>query len=441
MNTKFSNRDLIVIALILFSMFFGAGNLIFPPMVGKLAGTNLAVSMIFFGITAVILPVLGMMAVAKTRGLPNLSGRVGSRFSVFFTVLIYMSIGPFLAIPRAGSVPFEMAIAPYLAPGISSSMTLFIYTVVFFVLSGIISAADDKSMQKIMGNILTPALLVMLLALFGASFFTDMPGYSAPVGEYAVQPMIKGFIDGYLTMDTLAALNFGLVISSAIEAHGIRDEKKILGINIKISLLAGIILFLIYVMLADIGAKSASLFPDTTNGAQILVHVSRMFFGPFGAVILASIFTLACLTTCVGLLISISRYFENLIPRIPYRIWVCIWTCTSLVFANIGLDGILKYNIPVLTALYPVSIMLIVLALCEKIAGMGRLMYCCTVYTTAFISLVNALEQASVRLPLVGTLMQNLPLYKKGLGWLIPAFAVFVLSAVIEKIRMSKHAR
>ena len=434
MNGNFSKRDFILLALVLFSMFFGAGNLIFPPMVGKLAGTNLAAAMLFFGITAVVLPVLGMMAMAKTRGLPNLGKRVGTIFSVLFTVIIYMSIGPCLAIPRAGSVPFEMAIAPYLPHGFSGRWALLAYTVVFFTAAGIISVMDDKKMQKLMGNILTPTLLIMLLAIFAASLFADMPPYRAPQDAYALHPMLKGFVDGYLTMDTLAALNFGLVITLSIEAHGIFDQKKIRGINVKISLIAGIILFLIYLMLADIGAKSAALFPDTTNGAQILANVSNRLFGKFGAVIIALIFTLACLTTCVGLLASISHYFSTLIPRLSYRRWVILWTLISFVLANIGLDGILKYNIPVLTAIYPVSIMLIALALCEQIVGTGACMYRCTVYTTALISVVNALDQASVTLPFLTALIRKLPMYSSGLGWLIPAFAVFILSAAAEKI-------
>ena len=434
MNGNFSKRDFILLALVLFSMFFGAGNLIFPPMVGKLAGTNLAGAMLFFGVTAVVLPVLGMMAMAKTRGLPNLGERVGTKFSVLFTIVIYMSIGPCLAIPRAGSVPFEMAIAPYLPHGFSGRWALLAYTVVFFAAAGIISVMDDKKMQKLMGNILTPTLLAMLLALFAASLFSDMPSYGAPQGAYVLHPMLKGFVDGYLTMDTLAALNFGLVITLSIEAHGIFDQKKILGINVKISLLAGIILFLIYLMLAAIGAKSAYLFPDTTNGAQILVNVSNTLFGKFGAVIIALIFTLACLTTCVGLLASISHYFSTLIPRLTYRRWVILWTLISFVLANIGLDGILKYNIPVLTAIYPVSIMLIVLALCERFVGTGALMYRFTVYTTALISVVNALDQTSVTVPFVTAPVRKLPMYSSGLGWLIPAFAAFALSAAAEKI-------
>ena len=434
MNGTFSKRDFTFLALVLFSMFFGAGNLIFPPMVGKLAGTNLIGAMLFFGITAVVLPVLGMMAMAKTRGLPNLGKRVGTKFSVLFTVIIYMSIGPCLAIPRAGSVPFEMAIAPYLPHDFSGHRVLLAYTAVFFAAAGTISVMDDKKMQKLMGKILTPALLAMLFALSVASAFADMPAYGAPQGAYALHPLLKGFVDGYLTMDTLAALNFGLVITLSIEAHGIFDQKKILGINVKISLLAGIILFLIYLMLADIGAKSASLFPDTTNGAQILVNVSNTLFGKFGAVIIALIFTLACLTTCVGLLASISHYFSTLIPRLTYRRWVIVWTLISFVLANIGLDGILKYNIPVLTAIYPVSIMLIVLALCERFVGTGALMYRFTVYTTALISIVNALDQTSVTVPFVTALVRKLPMYSSGLGWLIPAFAVFILSAAAEKI-------
>lgn len=434
MTKQFSMRNLIAIALMLFSLFFGAGNLIFPPMVGKLAGTGLLPAMLFFAITAVILPVLGMMAVAKTKGLTNLGNRVGNTFSLVFIILVYMSIGPFLAIPRAGSVPFEMAIAPYLPGSFSRPLALAIYTVVFFAFACAISVMNSKSVEKIMGDILTPVLLAMLILLFAASLFKNMPAYGMPIGEYALNPLSKAFIDGYLTMDTLAALNFGLVISVAIEAYGITDEKKALGINIKISLLAGIILFLIYLMLADIGAKSAALFPDTTNGAQILVLVSNYLFGKFGAIILALIFTLACLTTCVGLLASISRYFSTLVPNISYRKWVVLWTLISLLLANKGLNGILKYNIPVLTALYPVSIVLIVLALSEKIVGKSPLMYRCTVYVTAFISAVNALEQFGLTIPFISSLVQKLPLYAAGLSWVIPALIVFAITCCIGKI-------
>lgn len=226
MTKQFSMRNLIAIALMLFSLFFGAGNLIFPPMVGKLAGTGLLPAMLFFAITAVILPVLGMMAVAKTKGLTNLGNRVGNTFSLVFIILVYMSIGPFLAIPRAGSVPFEMAIAPYLPGSFSRPLALAIYTVVFFAFACAISVMNSKSVEKIMGDILTPVLLAMLILLFAASLFKNMPAYGMPIGEYALNPLSKAFIDGYLTMDTLAALNFGLVISVAIEAYGITDEKK-----------------------------------------------------------------------------------------------------------------------------------------------------------------------------------------------------------------------
>ncbi|MGI5173922.1 branched-chain amino acid transport system II carrier protein [Treponema sp. OMZ 840] len=433
MKNTFSNRTLFLISLMLFSMFFGAGNLIFPPMVGKLAGTEMPYAMLFFGITAVLLPVLGMMAVAKTRGLPNLGLRVGKEFATPFTILVYMSIGPFLAIPRAGSVPFEMAIAPYLPAQFSKPLALLLYTAVFFILAGIVSLMRNKTMNKVMGDILTPALLIMLFALYIGTLFADMPPYGQPLGEYAVHPSAKGFIDGYLTMDTLAALNFGLVISLAIESYGINDKKSILHINIKISMLAGCILFLIYMMLADIGAKTASLFPDTTNGAQILVFVSDRLFGKFGAVILALIFTLACLTTCIGLIASISHYFTTLVPRLSYTVWVIIWTIISFLFANIGLDGILKYNIPILTAIYPVSIMLIILALSAKIIGTGRILYRSTIYVTAIISIVNALDQAKLIIPGFTPLIRKLPFYTAGLGWLIPAFTVLGASALIEK--------
>ena len=313
-----SKKDLVFISLMLFSLFFGAGNLIFPPFLGQSAGNATWMSMVGFFITAVGFPILGVVAVAKSGGLHTLAKRVNPLFASIFTVLIYLSIGPCLGIPRAGSLPFEMAIAPYLPQSVSKPLALFIFTLVFFSIAYWISLSPAKLVDR-MGKILTPTLLILISLIFIATIFRPLGSYGIATEEYITSPFVKGFLEGYLTMDTIAALNFGIVIALAIKSKGIKEEKVIISASIKAGIIAGILLIVIYSILAHLGASSGGRFGATENGAQTLTNIMTYIFGKPGAVLLAVIFTLACLTTCVGLITSCSQYFSTLTSKLSYK--------------------------------------------------------------------------------------------------------------------------
>ena len=433
-----SRKDLRLVSLMLFSLFFGAGNLIFPPFLGQSAGSATWISMVGFFITAVGFPILGVIAVAKSGGLRNLAERVNPVFATVFTVLIYLSIGPCLGIPRAGSLPFEMAVAPFLAgTDISMIFARFLYTLVFFSAAYWLCLSPSKLVDRI-GKFLTPTLLTLIALVFISAVFKPLGGYGIPNGEYASSPFVKGFLEGYLTMDTIAALNFGIVISFAIKSKGVKSEKAVVSCSIKAGIIAGALLIAVYSMLCHLGAASGGRFGATENGAQTLNNVMTYLFGEPGAILLAVIFTVACLTTCVGLITSCSEYFETLNSKISYKTWVRILALSSMVLANMGLTKILSVSVPVLNAIYPIAIMLIVLAMLDKVFKGNRMVYTCTILFTGVVSVVDALSQAGFNIKFLVDNFGRLPLYSQGLGWIVPATAGIGIGLVLSIIKKDK---
>lgn len=428
-----SKKDLVLVSLMLFSLFFGAGNLIFPPFLGQAAGSATWIAMAGFFITAVGFPVLGVIAVAKSGGLYLLAKRVHPVFAAVFTVLIYLSIGPGLGIPRAGSLPFEMAVAPYLPEGVSVKLSLFLFTLVFFAIAYWLSLSPAKLVDR-MGKVLTPTLLLLILVIFIASIFRPLGGYGEATGEYMTSPFVKGFLEGYLTMDTIAALNFGIVIALAIKSRGVTDDKLVVSNSIKAGVIAGSLLIAIYAVLGHLGATSGGKFGATENGAQTLTNVMTYIFGQPGAILLAIVFTLACLTTCVGLITSCGQYFATLTPKLTYQHWAAILSLVSMVLANMGLNQILGISVPILNAIYPVAIMLIILAMVNRVINGSRAVYSLTILFTATISILDALGQVGLQFGFVSTLLKKLPLYEQGLGWVIPALLGLVIGGLYEFI-------
>ena len=425
---QLNKKQLTVVGLMLFSLFFGAGNLIFPPYLGQESGSNVWLTMLGFIITAVGFPVLGVIAVAKSKGLQNLVSHVNPKFALVYTIVIYLSIGPLLGIPRAGSLPYEMAVAPFMPKTFTQhKLALFIFTTVFFASAYYLSLTPSKLVDR-MGKILTPMLLFLLLLVFVASFFTEFSGFSKPQGVYESQAFIEGFLGGYLTMDTIAALNFGLVISVVIEDFGITEE-AVVPTTVKAGLIAGTLLAMIYLMLAYLGALSGTIYGTTDNGAQTLAHVITHIFGSFGLALLALIFTLACLTTSIGLITSISQYFST-ITKLNYKNWTRIFTLWSLAIANLGLNQILKISVPILNLIYPIALVLIILALFNSIFKSNHTIYLNTVVVTGILSLIHVLDSLHFYKPKV---VSYLPLYKPGLAWALPAFLTMIISTIWVK--------
>ena len=434
---KLGKRNLLVVSVMLFALFFGAGNLIFPPFLGQNAGTHTLAAMAGFLATAVILPVLGVVVVARFDGLEKLGQRVDKRFALVFTLLIYLSIGPGLGIPRAASVPFEMAVAPYLPQEANLTLWMAVYSVVFFLVALWLCLSPGKLVDRI-GRGLTPAMLILLTLLFVCFVFRGETQVAQLQDSYAAAPLLKGFTEGYNTMDTIAALNFGLVISTTLTSFGLLEKRDRMRYTVLAGLLAGTILALVYAMLSYMGMCSSGVYALQDNGAWTLRCIVYQVFGGTGAVLLAAIFTLACLTTCVGLINSISQYFSTLFAGVSYRTWVFVITFFSLLVCNLGLNMILSISVPVLNAIYPVSIVLILLGLSHDLWKQNRFVYPMTVLGTAAVSVLYALGDAGVPLGSLGQLLHRLPLYKMGFGWLGVAWGMLVLSVWVGALSKAK---
>ena len=427
---RLRGKDLLLVGLTLFSMFFGAGNLIFPPFLGAQAGGNTWSAMAGFLISAIGFPVLGVIAVARAGSLPILAGRVGPRFATGFAVLIYLSIGPCLAIPRTASTSFEMAVTPFLAAEQLALLPVlqFAYSLLFFAAALLLALLPEKLSDRL-GKILCPCLLVLIVVVFAGCVISPPGGYG-PVQElYTAHPVTQGFLDGYQTMDTMAALAFGIVILLNIQARGVEDEKEVVRGTVGAGIIAGVVLLAVYSMMAHVGALSGDAFPGAENGAQVLTRVVSALFGPLGAIILAAIFVIACFNVCVGLISSCGEYFHGLVPRISYRVWAVIFAVVSMAIANAGLNLILKVSVPILSAIYPVAIVLIVLSFFHRWLSRWRAVYPTAILCTGVASVVFA---AADYLPELKNALSGLPLANLGLGWVLPAAAGIVLGLVLS---------
>ena len=431
---KLNKKQMATVSFMLFSLFFGAGNLIFPPFLGQNAGAKTSAAMLGFFVTAVLLPVLGVVTVAKFDGLEPLGRHVGKRFAVVFTLLIYLSIGPGLGIPRAASVPFEMAVAPYLPQNANSTVWMAVYSAAFFAVALWLCMTPGKLVNRI-GHVLTPSLLALLVFLFAAFLLRGKVEIAQAQSAYQNAAFFKGFSDGYQTMDTIAALNFGLVISTSVGTFGVTEKRGRVRSTVTAGVFAGAILAAVYAMLSYMGMCSSGVYAVQENGAWTLRCIVYQLFGAPGAVLLAAIFTLACLTTCVGLINSISQYFSMLFGRVSYRAWVLIITGVSFLTCNLGLNAILKISIPVLNAIYPVAIVLILLGLSHRVWRNNRFAYPLTVAGTACVSVVHALQTAGVPLGIVGRTFEKLPLYTDGFGWVWAAAGMLLVSIPVSAVK------
>ena len=436
---KLGKKNMVLVSLMLFSLFFGAGNLIFPPFLGQMAGSHTPLAMLGFLVTAVVLPVLGVVVVAEFDGLDKLARRVDPRFSIFFTIVIYLSIGPGLGIPRAASVPFEMAIAPYLPAEASFKGFMLLYSLVFFLTAGWLALTPNKLVDRF-GKCLTPTLLFLIVSLFLCFLFKGEASVAPAQGAYAEGALVKGFLEGYNTMDAIAALNFGLVIATTLRTLKVEEKKDVMHYTLRAGVFAGTILSLVYVMLSYLGMHTSNVYDLQDNGAWTLRCIVHQLFGSTGAVILASIFTLACLTTCVGLITSISQYFSTLTKRLSYRTWAIGIAFFSFVVCNQGLNTILSISVPVLNAVYPVAIVLIVLGLFHKFYDQNKYMFPMTVGATGLVSVLYALEQLGLSLPFVSAALSKLPFYSYGMGWVAVALLFAAAAAFLHLLKQTRTA-
>ena len=288
------------------------------------------------------------------------------------------------------------------------------------------------------GHFLTPSLLVLLVFLFVCFLFRGEVNVAPSQTAYDVAPFLKGFSEGYQTMDTIAALNFGLVIATTLGSFGMTEKRDRMRHTVLAGIFAGTILALVYAMLSYMGMCSSGVYAIQENGAWTLRCIVYQLFGAPGAVLLAAIFTLACLTTCVGLINSISQYFSTLFGKLSYRQWVLVMTGFSFLVCNLGLNAILSISIPILNAIYPVAIVLILLGLTHSLWGKNRWVYSLVVAGTGTVSVIYALDAAQLSLGAVTELCRKLPLYDMGFCWVSVAAVMLAVSLLLGLVRRER---
>lgn len=425
-----SKREQIVVGIALFSMFFGAGNLIFPPLMGQRAGTSALPAFAGFAVSAIGLPILGVAAIARMGDLGVLAGRVGKVFAAVYTVLIYLSIGPCLAIPRTASTSFEMAVTPFLPGGAPVLLLRALFSAAFFAVA-LRFALRPAKLVELLGKRLAPVLLALIAALTIGGLVRGFSGGFAPAAAYTAAPLAQGFLDGYQTMDAIAALIFGSVLILNLRARGVTEDRAIVRVTLRAGVIAAILFAAVYGALTWMGKTCPA---SASNGAVILTDVARRAFGGAGVALLAGIFLLACLNTCISLLCCCGAYFHKLLPRLSYPAWTVIFAGVSAVLANAGLSWILKISVPILGCLYPVAILLIALSfLPAKLRDTRPLLFPLTVAFGGVVGAVAALADAGLVIPGLGRLVALLPLYASGLSWVLPALLGAVISLPFVK--------
>ncbi|MBM6869507.1 branched-chain amino acid transport system II carrier protein [Pseudoflavonifractor phocaeensis] len=416
---RLCGKDGLLVGFTLFSMFFGAGNLIFPPGIAAQAGTMTWFAVLGLAISAVGLPVLGVVAVARAGGMDQLGLRVHPAFAKVFTVVAYLAIGPCLAIPRTASTSFEMAVPPFVSADAPIWLFQLLYSVVFFALALLVALRPEKLTDRL-GKIMCPILVLLIVITFAACLLNPLQGYGPPSERWdtPIKAISAGFLDGYQTMDTIAALAFGIIIALNIRARGVTEDKAVVGGTVRAGLIAGGMLLVIYSMLAHIGGISGGAVPNPSDGTQALTNIIPLLFGPAGSILLAAIFVIACFNVCVGLISSCGEFFYGLCPKLSYRGWAVLFAVVSMVLANAGLTQILTFSIPVLNIIYPVAIVLILLSFAHSWLQYAPAVYPAAILCTGVASVLLEIERLTN-----AAFLSFLPLSDLGLGWVTPALA------------------
>lgn len=418
MNQKLNVRQMLSISLMLFAIFFGAGNMIFPPALGQASGSEVFPALMGFIVTDAGIAILGIGAVVLVgNSISDLAALVSKRFALLFPLVVYLLIGPLFALPRTGSVSFELAFQPFLHEGSDTMLPSFLFTGLFFLITYVLSS-NPKKIVDIVGKVLTPVLLVAIFAIFFGSLLQGPLNFQAPTEAYATMPFFQGMIQGYLSLDGPAGLAFSIIVIQAIKQVGVTEKKAMVKYTCICGLGAALFLSVVYFALAYVGAITPGTF---ANGGVLLSVVTKSLFGTTGVLLLGAAVLLACLTTAIGLTTSFSDYLVSVYPNLTYRT-VAICVCSfSFLIANVGLSSLIKLSLPILIMLYPVTVVLMVLSFFQSRIKQRRMVYVCGMFAAFAISFFSGLDEAGIYLGSLHALVAQLPFYAYGVGWMIPA--------------------
>ena len=402
-------RGTLEVGMALFSMFFGAGNLIIAPLLGVQSGPFAIPATLGYLVSGVGLPIAAITALAHVGTAEELLGRIGHRISRIFTILTYLAIGPALAIPRTASTSFEM-VKPLIGDGTAAVQLAF--SIVFFG-TALALALRPARIVRLMGKVTGPLL-------------------AAAEGAYAEAPAAAGFVEGYQTLDLLASFAFGVVVTSSIRSRGIAGRADQAAQVARSGIVAGFLMALVYCALSYLGTRMGTIMPDAANGAEVLSASAAIHFGPAGTLLVAAIFLLACFNVCIGLISSIGEYFSSAFPKLSYQAWALLIAAISCIISNSGLTAILAFSVPVLMALYPIGICAVAFGLVPA-SDAHQLLWRFAMAAIGAQSIASAIRDAfcpSFFLP-----TDLLPLSSLGLGWVVPGIIGAAAGALAEAIQ------
>lgn len=439
MEKKLRISDYLLIASMLFGLFFGAGNLIFPLHMGQEAGASIFQANLGFLTTGIGLPFLGIIAVglSRTSGVFEIAARINRKYAYIFTVLLYLVIGPLFALPRLATTSFEIGFASVLTPS-TIKPALAIFSILFFFSAWWFARKPSKILDYI-GKFLNPIFLILLGFLLVIAFIRPMGSSSnTVVGEaFQTSPFFVGFTHGYNTLDALAALAFGIIIVTTIRQRGITNPKIIAIDTIKSGVISIILMGVIYTCLSYLGAMSVAKFKISTNGGIALAQIADYYLGTFGMIILALIIVVACLKTAVGLITAFSETFVDLFPSRSYLFFATTVSVVPCLFANIGLTKLISLSTPVLMFIYPLAITLILLSLISPLFNHAKEVYQATTIFTLIAAIfdgINAIQFSNATPHLITELINfataYIPFFSIGMGWVVPSIIGFIIGII-----------
>lgn len=421
------NKDAVILGFAMFSMFFGAGNLIFPPYLGIISGSNWLISGIAFAITGVGLTMLGVVTTAKFGGdVDALASKVSPNFAKIFGSLCMIAIGPLLAIPRTAATTYSITVSPILknVPPLLVSVIFFAITLYFLL--------NKNTMMDTVGKILTPILLIMVFLIITKAIIT-------PIGQIKIIEntnfFLKGFNEGYQTMDALGSMFVCSIFIKSLVAKGYTSDKEKFEMGTKVGFIAGLGLSLVYISLCFVGATATNVI-NTTDKADILIGITTLLWGKLGSYTLGVAMLMACLTTSIGLSSAVASYFEDIFnKKISYDM-LCIIICIFSTIASIfGLEKLINIAVPILITLYPMMIVLLIANIFDKYIK-NKSIYTGAVIGAFIVSFTQAISivfSDSITLKNINDFISSLPFAKIGMPYIIPSILMAIIFAFLVK--------
>lgn len=424
-------RDSLIFGFALFAVFFGAGNLIFPPSIGHVSGAEWPMALVGFILTGIVLPILGVIAVLNSEGkFEVLTKPISPWFYKVYNLIVMIGIAMIVTVPRTAATTHEMGIQP-LFPHAPSVITI----IIFFALN-FYFAMDRSNLIDKVGKVLTPALFLILLFIVIKGTFDPV---GAPIKTELENPFSYSFINAYQTGDVFTGLLCASVFFASIVGKGYEEPSQMRKIALNGTGLAGIGLFVIYGGFLYIGATGSGLFPSDINSTALVTEIAQVLFGNYGTIALAIAVSLACLTTAIGITASIADFLSHLVNnKVSYRAWVFVVCITGVAIGSLGVEKIINYALPLFMGIYPVSIVIVFLGVFRKyIPNAGA--YKGAVITSVIISLFELLGTFGIEMTFINKLFSIIPLATSGFAWLVPSMIGFIVGAFIHNFMIKDH--